>query len=172
MYVPSPFERITPVVSAALTDGGTIVSVPSSYIGVRSPFISLISGARFVTATPLQSVTLILTGSTWPFFSLSVTGWFVIGGRNSPVPILTVVDAVSKPPSSSVTLTVAALQPAEANAWVTCWPLTKGLTVWLSGLPSAQVKNALQASAPGSVKSVVNVLVGGPLLTNELGPYR
>src|SRR5688572_15015974 len=137
---------MTPVVSAELTDSGVIVTVVSSATPVvRSPLFSSIRGARLATGAPAQSVTLTFTGSTWPFFSLSVTGWFVIGGRKLPEPIPTVVSATSEaPPSSSVTCTLAHLHPAEANLWVTAWPLTKGDTVCVTGDPSCHQKSAFQ----------------------------
>src|SRR3954470_21703993 len=125
-----------PVVSAALTEGGVMVVAESSFCGVWSPLTSLIAGASVVAAAPEQSLTWTLTGRTCPFLSLSVTGWLVIGGWKAPVPILIVVDAVSYPPSSSVTLTLADLQPAEAKVWLTCWPVANGDTVWVSGDPS------------------------------------
>src|SRR3954452_20876760 len=127
---------MTPVVSAALDEVGVIVVVASSFSGVRSPLRSLIAGASVVAAAPEQSLTWTLIGSTCPFLSLSVTGWFVIGGWKPPVPTLIVVDAVSYPPSSSVTLTEADLQPDEANVWLTCWSVTKGGFVSVSGDPS------------------------------------
>src|SRR4051795_11235391 len=117
---------MTPVVSAELTDVGVIVVVPSSLCGVRSPFSSLIVGVSVVAAAPEQSLTWTLTGRTCPFLSLSVTGWLVIGGWEAPVPTLIVGDAPSYPPSSSVTLTVADLQPDDANVWLTCCPVAKG----------------------------------------------
>src|SRR5437868_8698207 len=121
MYEPSlPLERMTPVVSAFETDVGVIVSVPVSLTGVWSPSTSRIVGERLFTPAPLQSVIWIFTGSTWPFFSLFVTGVFVTGGRNAPVPTPTVIVFVSKPPSLSVIFTVALwLQPAEVY-WCVC----------------------------------------------------
>src|SRR5437764_5883322 len=81
--------------------------------------MSLIDGDRLFTPAPLQSVIWIFTGSTWPFLSLFVTGVFVTGGRNAPVPTPTVIVFVSKPPSLSVTFTVALwLQPAEVYWWL------------------------------------------------------
>ena len=72
--------------SAALTDPGVIVDVVSSLWGVVSPCTRRIAGLRPVAPTPLQSLMWILTGSVWPFLSLSVTGWLVIGGWNAPEP--------------------------------------------------------------------------------------
>src|SRR5437588_7882673 len=116
MYDPSlPLERMTPVVSAFETDGGVMATDVSSKIVVWSPATSRIAGTRLFTPAPPQSVIWIFTGSTWPFLSLFVTGWFVIGGRNPPVPTPTVVVLVSKPPSLSVIFTVAVWrQPADA----------------------------------------------------------
>src|ERR671933_11339 len=129
---------MNPVVSAALTEAGVMVSVASSYVGVRSPLRSRMAGWRFVSGAPLQSVNFTLTGRTWPFLSLSVTGWLVIGARKEPVPTSVTVVAVSYPPSSSVTLSDVDLHPAEANVWVT--PENEGVvrlvSVWLSGDPS------------------------------------
>src|SRR5919201_6630476 len=121
MYEPSvPFDRMTPVVSAAETEVGVIVIVLSSASDVWSPSTRRIAGARLFTAAPLQFVIWIFTGRTWPFRSLSVTGWFVIGGRNAPEPTPTVVVFVSEPPSLSVIFTVAVwLQPAEVY-WCVC----------------------------------------------------
>src|SRR5918911_4843200 len=120
MYEPSvAFDRMTPVVSAAEAEPGVIVTAPSSAVAVWSPATSRIAGVRLFTPAPLQSVILIFTGSTWPFRSLSVTGWLVIGGRNPPVPTPTVVVFVSKPPSLSVIFTVAVwLQPAVVYVWL------------------------------------------------------
>src|SRR3954468_7411296 len=121
---------MTPVVSAALDEVGVIVVIVSSLCGVRSPLTSLIAGASVVAAAPAQSLTWTLTGRTCPFLSLSVTGWFVIGGWKAPVPTLIVVEAGSEAaPSLSVTLTVADLQPDEANVCVTVCPVVNGLTV-------------------------------------------
>src|SRR5919198_2128397 len=96
---------MTPVVSAALLDVGVIVTAVLSVCGVRSPFTSLIAGLRLLSGAPAQSLTWTFTGSTWLFLSLSVTDWLVIGGWNAPVPTLIVVDALSAPPSLSVTVT-------------------------------------------------------------------
>src|ERR671939_1276233 len=114
MYEPSvAFDRMTPVVSAAETEPGVIETALSSGSDVWSPATSRIAGVRLFTPAPVQSVIWIFTGSTWPFFSLFVTGWFVIGGRNAPVPTPIVIVFVSKPPSLSVIFTVAVwLQPA------------------------------------------------------------
>src|SRR5919109_2699637 len=96
MYEPSvPLDRITPVVSALDTDSGVIATAVSSNVAVWSPSTSRIAGDRLLTPAPLQSVIWILTGSTCPFFSLFVTGWFVIGGRNAPVPTWTPIVFVS-----------------------------------------------------------------------------
>ena len=114
---------------------------------------------RPVTATPLQSAILTLTGRTWPFLSLSLTGWSASGGSHVPVPTLTDVVFVSKPPSSSVTLTVAVRLHPAVNVWSTFWPVTNGDTVWLAGRPLDHVKPPVHVSCvPGSVKSVLNVL--------------
>src|SRR2546421_2623297 len=75
---------MTPVVSAFDTDGGVIVTTASSDVVVWSPGPSRIAGTRLFCPTPLQSVIWILTGSTWPFLSLFVTGWLVIGGGKAP----------------------------------------------------------------------------------------
>src|SRR3954447_3031616 len=130
---------MTPVVSAALEEVGVIVVVASSFSGVRSPLTSLIAGASVVAAAPEQSLTWTLTGSTCPFLSLSVTGWFVIGGWKAPVPTLIVVDAVSyavpvgSSAADSATFTEADLHPAEANVCFTCCPVANGDTVSVSG---------------------------------------
>src|SRR5919206_2869502 len=110
---------MTPVVSAAEDEVGVIWTIESSGTEVWSPATRRIVGLRLFTPAPLQSVIWIFTGSTWPFLSLFVTGWFVMGGRNAPVPTPTVVVFVSKPPSLSVTFTVAVwLQPAELYVWL------------------------------------------------------
>src|ERR687888_33485 len=107
MYEPSePAERMTPVVSAAEDDVGVIGTTESSGTEVWSPATSRIDGERLFTPAPLQSVIWIFTGSTWPFFSLFVTGVFVTGGRNAPVPTPTVIVFGPEPPSLSVTFTV------------------------------------------------------------------
>src|ERR1041384_7522230 len=114
MYEPSePLERMTPVVSAADDEVGVIGTTESSGTDVWSPATRRIDGGRLFTPAPLQSVIWIFTGSTWPFFSLLVTGVFVTGGRNAPEPTPTVIVFVSEPPSLSVIFTVPAwLQPA------------------------------------------------------------
>src|SRR6188474_1090265 len=89
MYEPSPLDRMIPVVSALDTDPGVIATTLSSPTDVRSPFFNAMAGFKPVTGTPLQSVSLTFTGSTWPFLSLFVTGVFVTGGTNSPVPTFT-----------------------------------------------------------------------------------
>src|SRR5881227_3349271 len=105
---------MTPVVSAAEDDVGVIWTIESSGTEVWSPAASRIEGDRLFTPAPLQSVIWIFTGRTCPFLSLFVTGVFVTGGRNAPVPTPTVMVFVSKPPSLSVILTVPVwLQPAE-----------------------------------------------------------
>src|SRR3989440_1353797 len=110
---------MTPVVSAAEADVGVIWTTESSATDVWSPATSLIEGERLFTPAPLQSVIWIFTGSTWPFFSLFVTGVFVTGGRNAPEPTPTVIVFVSKAPSWSVIFTVALwLQPGEVYWWV------------------------------------------------------
>src|SRR2546421_7702529 len=117
---------MTPVVSAAEADVGVIWTTESSATDVWSPATSLIEGERLFTPAPLQSVIWIFTGSTWPFFSLFVTGWFVIGGRNPPVPTPIVIAFVSDAPSLSVTFTVAVwLHPAEP------YVCDRGPKVWL-----------------------------------------
>src|SRR5919202_6863211 len=98
---------MTPVVSAALTDVGVIVVVASSLCGVRSPLTSRMAGLRLVTAAPAQSLMWTLTGRTWPFLSLSVTGWLVIGAWDAPLPTFPGVDAVSHAPASSGAFTEA-----------------------------------------------------------------
>src|SRR2546421_8118378 len=110
---------MTPVVSAAEADVGVIWTTESSATDVWSPATSLIEGERLFTPAPLQSVIWIFTGSTWPFFSLFVTGVFVTGGWNEPVPTPTVIVFVSKPPSLSVIFTVPVwLQPADVYWWL------------------------------------------------------
>src|SRR5215217_2688100 len=140
----------------------------SSLTAVWSPLTIWITGARPETATPLQSAILTLTGNTWPFLSLSLTGWSASGGSHVPVPTLTDVLFVSEPPSLSVTVTVAVrLQPG-AKVWSTFWPVVNGKTVWVAGRPDDQVKSALWVSTvPGSRKSVLNVLGA-----NTSGPAR
>src|SRR5919201_1681445 len=120
MYEPSvEARRMTPFVSADETESGVIRTALSSEIVVWSPATSRIAGARLLTPAPLQSVILILTGRTWPFRSLSVTGWFVIGGRKAPEPTPTVSVFVSEPPSLSVIFTVPVwLQPAVVYWWL------------------------------------------------------
>src|SRR5205085_2094529 len=110
---------MTPVVSAADDEVGVIWTIESSGTEVWSPATSRIDGDRLFTPAPLQSVIWIFTGSTWPFLSLFVTGWFVIGGRKAPVPTPTVVVFVSKPPSLSVIFTVAVwLHPTDVYVCV------------------------------------------------------
>src|SRR5438093_8588128 len=124
MYEPSlPLERMMPVVSAFETDPGVMLTTASSDVVVWSPAPSRITGWRLFTPTPLQSVTWILTGRTWPFFSLFVTGVFVTGGRKAPVPTDTVAVAGAEfARSLSLIVTVAVwLQPADAQACV-CGP--------------------------------------------------
>src|SRR3990170_100318 len=117
MYFPSA-GRINPSVSAEDTEGGVMSTTASSGTAVRSPANSLIAGLKVVTLAPLQFVMLILTGSTCLFFSLFVTGWLVIGGKNSPVPTPTVVLADPAPPSLSVTFTETTFpQPALPKVW-------------------------------------------------------
>ena len=97
----------------------SIATTASSAVAVWSPAPNRIAGTRLFTPPPLQFVIWIFTGSTWPFFNLFVTGWFVIGGRNAPVPTPTVVVLVSEPPSLSAIFTVAVwLQPADVYVCV------------------------------------------------------
>src|SRR2546421_12060320 len=111
---------MTPVVSAAEDEVGVIWTTLSSGIDVWSPATSLIEGERLLRPAPLQSVSWTFTGSTWPFFSLFVTGVFVTGGRNAPVPTPTVIVFVSEAPSLSVIFTVPVwLQPADVY-WCDC----------------------------------------------------
>src|SRR5947209_10836033 len=121
MYEPSvALERITPVVSAAETDGGVIETTASSLVVVWSPAPSRIAGVSPLTGAPLQSLIWIFTGRTWLFLSLFVTGWLVIGGKNAPVPTPTVKVAVEpafEPPSLSVILTVAVWLQAAVVYW-------------------------------------------------------
>src|ERR671924_2236809 len=163
MYEPSvAFERMTPVVSAAETEPGVITTALSSEIVVRSPATRRIAGARLFTPAPVQSVIWIFTGSTWPFRSLSVTGWFVIGGRNAPVPTPTVVVFVSKPPSLSVIFTVAVwLQPADE--YVCVWEKAPCALYVCVAVPSAtpsQLQVAIHglSSVPGSLNEPLNVV--------------
>src|SRR5687767_3820167 len=120
-----------------------ITCAPSSLTAVWSPLTSWITGASPVTGTPLQSAILTLTGRTWPFLSLSLTGWSVSGGIQPAVPTSTEVLLVSEPPSSSVTLTVAVRLHPAANVRFTFWPLTNGDTTWLDGRPVDHAKSAL-----------------------------
>src|SRR5919197_1323535 len=80
---------MTPVVSAADDDVGVIWTIESSGTEVWSPGTRRIDGDRLFTPAPLQSVIWTFTGSTWPFFSLFVTGVLVTGGRNAPEPTTT-----------------------------------------------------------------------------------
>src|SRR2546421_3835760 len=122
---------MTPVVSAAEDEVGVIWTIESSGTEVWSPATSRIDGDRLFTPWPLQSVIWIFTGSTWPFFSLFVTGVFVTGGRNAPVPTPTVIVFVSEAPSLSVIFTVPVwLQPAEVY-WGVCGRV--GVAVPLAG---------------------------------------
>src|ERR687887_1061167 len=162
---------MTPVVSAAEDEVGVIWTIESSATCVWSPATSRIDGDRLFTPAPLQSVIWIFTGSTWPFRSLSVTGWFVIGGRNAPVPTPTVVVFVSKPPSLSVIFTVAVwLQPAEVYVWL-CEKAPCALYGWLA--VGSDTPSQLQAAShglsftPGSVNVPLKVLG-----TKTSGPER
>src|ERR687883_1441552 len=148
MYEPSvAFERMTPLVSAAETEPGVIETALSSTTEVWSPATSRIAGVRLFTPAPVQLVIWIFTGSTWPFRSLSVTGWLVIGGRNAPVPTPTVAVFVSKPPSLSVIFTVAVwLQPAVVYVWV-CENAPCDEYVWVA-VPSA-TPSQLQVAVHG-----------------------
>src|SRR6266550_3897304 len=115
----------------------------------------MMAGLRFVIATPLQSVSLIFTGRTWPFLSLFVTFVFVMGGRNSPVPTLSGVapKVAEAAPSLSVIRDVTVLQPGVRKLWVSV--AGDELVVPLSVPPSEKVRRfAHSASAPGSVKYV------------------
>src|SRR5437588_5128667 len=163
MYDPSdPFARMTPLVSADDTEAGVITSVPVSFAGVWSPCTSRIAGDKPLSGAPVQSLSCTLTGRTWPFFSLSATGWFVIGGRNAPVPTPTVAVFVSKLPSLSVILTVPVwLQPAVVNWWV-CEKLPWVGYVWFayaSGTPShVQVPFHSVSLTPGSLNEPLKVV--------------
>src|SRR5919197_6173586 len=127
MYEPSePAERMTPFVSAAEDEVGVIWTIESSGTDVWSPATSRIEGDRLFTPAPLQSVIWIFTGSTWPFFSLFVTGVFVTGGRNPPVPTPTVIVFVSDPPSLSVIFTVPVWSQPAVVYWWFC------VKVWVS----------------------------------------
>src|SRR5438105_2196725 len=110
---------MTPVVSAAEDEVGVIWTTLSSGMDVWSPATSRIDGDRLLSPAPLQSVSCTFTGSTWPFFSLFVTGVFVTGGRKAPDPTPTVIVLVSKPPSLSAIFTVPVwLQPADVYWWL------------------------------------------------------
>src|SRR2546423_553422 len=109
---------MTPVVSAAEDEVGVIWTIESSGTEVWSPATSRIDGERLFTPWPLQSVIWIFTGSTWPFFSLFVTGVFVTGGWDEPVATPTGIGFVSRPPSLSGIFTVPLwLQPADVYWW-------------------------------------------------------
>src|SRR5919197_4735236 len=177
MYEPSvAFERMTPVVSAAETDPGVMTTAVSSESVVWSPWTRRIAGARLFTPAPVQLVIWIFTGSTWPFRSLSVTGWFVIGGRNAPEPTPTVSVFMSYAPSLSVILTVPLwLQPAELY-WCVCEkacvsvPFAPKLCVALGSAVPSQLQVATHglSTTPGSLN--VPLKVTGSLKTS--GPKR
>src|SRR2546423_5493091 len=138
---------MTPVVSAAEDEVGVIWTIESSGTEVWSPATSRIDGDRLFTPWPLQSVIWIFTGSTWPFFSLFVTGVFVTGGRNAPVPTPTVIVFVSEAPSLSVIFTVPAwLQPADVY-WCDC------VKLWVSVPFAGYVWCAVGSAVPSQLQS-------------------
>src|SRR5919197_5069729 len=156
---------MTPVVSAADDDVGVIWTIESSGTEVWSPATSLIEGDRLFTPAPLQSVIWIFTGSTWPFFSLFVTGVLVTGGRNAPVPTPTVIVLVSKARSLSVIFTVPVwLQPAEPY-WCVCEKACVSVPfapMFCVAVPSAvpsqlQVATHGLSTTPGSLNVPLNV---------------
>lgn len=101
----SVLKRITPVVSAALVEGGSLIGRP----GVApESFVSLIVGVRSAGIEPSQFVKLILTGIVLLYLNTLVPSLLI--GCRKPVVLkftVTVVLAVPVPPSSSLTLTVA-----------------------------------------------------------------
>jgi len=98
-------KRITPDVSAALVEMGSLIGKP----GVEPEImVSLMEGARFAGIEPSQFVKLILTGMVLLYLNTLVP-LGLIGCRNPLVLKFTVTVAVivPTPPSSSVTVTVA-----------------------------------------------------------------
>src|SRR5919197_5529712 len=167
---------MTPVVSAAEDEVGVIATIESSATDVWSPATSRIDGERLFTPAPLLSVIWIFTGSTWPFFSLFVTGVLVTGGRNAPVPTPTVIVFVSEPPSLSVIFTVPVwLQPAEVYWWFwvkVCVSVPLAPYVWcaLGSATPSQLQSADHGLSitPGSLN--VPLKVTGAVKTS--GPER
>src|SRR5205807_10527182 len=127
-------------------------------------------GDKPLSGAPVQSLSCTLTGRTWPFFSLSATGWFVIGGRNAPVPTPTVALLVTYPPTLSVILTVPVwLQPAVVN-WCGCEKLPWVGYVWFADVSAApshvQVPFHSGSLTPGSLSEPLNVV--GPATIGPL----
>src|SRR6476660_9258415 len=105
-------KRITPVVSAALVEMGSLISSP----GVAPEImVSLMVGARLFGTEPLQFVKLSLTGMVLLYLNTLVPS-ALIGCRKPLVLNFTMTLAVVVPasPSSSVTVTVAVYAPAAA----------------------------------------------------------
>src|SRR5678815_3807120 len=98
-------KRITPVVSAALVETGSLICRPGVAPEIR---VSWMVGARFTGIEPSQFVKLILTGMVLPYLKTLVPSG-LIGGRKPLVLNFTTTLAVAfpVPPSSSLTLTVA-----------------------------------------------------------------
>ena len=98
-------KRITPVVSAALVEMGSLICRP----GVAPEImVSLIVGARFAGIEPSQFVKLILTGMVLLYLNTLVPSALI--GCRKPLVLkftVTVAVVVPAPPSSSVTVTVA-----------------------------------------------------------------
>src|SRR6185295_4698943 len=105
-------KRITPVVSAALVEMGSLISSP----GVAPEIIvSLIVGARSLGIEPLQFVKLILTGMVLLYLNTLVPSALI--GCRKPLVLnftMTLVVIDPTPLSSSVTVTVAVYAPAAA----------------------------------------------------------
>src|ERR1044071_338 len=98
-------KRITPVVSAALVEMGSLICRP----GVDPEImVSLMVGARLAGMEPSQLVKLILTGMVLLYLNTLVPS-ALIGCRKPLVLSFTRTPAVvvPVPPSSSLTLTVA-----------------------------------------------------------------
>ena len=98
-------KRITPDVSAALVEMGSLISTS----GVDPEIlVSLMVGARFVGVAPLQSVKLILTGMVLLYLNTLVPSELMGGMKPLVLNLTTTVAVVAPvPPSSSLTLTVA-----------------------------------------------------------------
>ena len=90
-------KRITPVVSAALVESGSLISSP----GVAPEIIvSAIDGARFAGVEPSQFVKLVFTGMVLLNLKTLVPS-VLSGGKTPPVLKFTVTPAVATPESPS-----------------------------------------------------------------------